>query len=201
MSHDDIIRTGAVVAAVALLAAPYWRQVAEKLTEAADAAKAHLPTIGRVAAAALIVAAAWGKIPVPSLPAAVPTVTVEAPSVRLQELVAPVAKALAPLPASDRILWASVWKKAATVVEGDTSVEAVTFTDTKSLRLFTVLALDLAWRRIGGHAPGSVQGLRDAVESAIGSVVGTDAVAVTPQIRASYAEVARAIAWAGIHGG
>lgn len=200
MSHDDIIRTGAVVAAVALLAAPYWQQVAQRLTEAAEAAKAHLPTIGRIAAAALIVAAAWGKVPIPSLPAAVPTVTVEAPSVRLQELVAPVAKALAPLPASDRILWASVWKRAATVVEGDTSVEAVAFTDTKALRLFTVLALDIAWRRIGGHSPGSVQGLRDAVEAAIGSAVGTDSVAVTPQIRASYAEVARAIAWAGIHG-
>lgn len=200
MSHDDLIRTGAVVAAVALLAAPYWQQVAQRLTEAAEAAKAHLPIIGRIAAAALIVAAAWGKVPIPSLPAAVPTVTVEAPSVRLQELVAPVAKALAPLPASDRILWASVWKRAATVVEGDTSVEAVAFTDTKALRMFTVLALDIAWRRIGGHAPGSVEGLRDAVEAAIGSAVGTDSVAVTPQIRASYAEVARAIAWAGIHG-
>ncbi len=46
--------------------------------------------------------------------------------------------------------------------------------------------------------PGSVDGLRDGVEAAMRSVLGLDAVPVTPQMRASYANVAKAIAWAGL---
>ena len=68
MSHDEIIRTVAVVAAAALLAAPYRQQIARLVSEATEAAKRHGSTIGRIAAAVLIVAAAWGKIPLPSLP-------------------------------------------------------------------------------------------------------------------------------------
>jgi hypothetical protein len=71
------------------------------------------------------------------------------------------------------------------------------FTDTPSLRLFTLVALDVAWRRLGDARPGSVDGLREAVETALRSAMGLDAVPVTPQMRASYAEVAEAIAWAG----
>jgi hypothetical protein len=72
------------------------------------------------------------------------------------------------------------------------------FRDTAALRLFTTVALDIAWRRLGKHQPGSVDGLRDGVEAAMRSVLGLDAVPVTPQMRASYANVAKAIAWAGL---
>ena len=71
------------------------------------------------------------------------------------------------------------------------------FTDTPSLRLFTTVALDVAWRRIGGNSPGAVAGLREAVETAMRSAIGLDAVPVTADTRARYAEVAKAIAWAG----
>jgi hypothetical protein len=42
-----------------------------------------------------------------------------------------------------------------------------------------------------------VAGLREAVETAMRSALGLDEVPVTPHVRGRYAEVARAIAWAG----
>ena len=195
--NDAVLRSLAVAAAVALLAAPYHRLIVEKLVEAAAAAKAHGPLLGRIAAAGLIVAAAWGKIPVPEFELPTPTVTVPTPSPEMQQLVEPVAQALAGLPADKKAIWAATWSKAALVVkaEGTSSVEV--FTDTPSLRMFTLVALDVAWRRLGDARPGSVDGLREAVETALRSAMGLDAVPVTPEMRASYAEVAEAIAWAG----
>ena len=195
---NALLRTLAVAAAVALLAAPYYRLIVEKLAAAAAAARKHGALIGRLAAAGLIVAAAWGKIPFPEFAVpVVPAVTVPTPSPEMQKLVEPVAQALAGLPADKKAIWAATWTKAALVVraEGTSSVEV--FTDTPSLRLFTTVALDVAWRRLGDARPGSVDGLREAVETALRSAMGLDAVPVTPEMRASYAEVAEAIAWAG----
>jgi hypothetical protein len=196
--NDALLRTLAVAAAAALLAAPYWEQIAAVAHQAAAAARKHGALLGRIAAAGLIVAAAWGKIPLPEFAVpVVPAVTVPTPSPEMQRLVEPVAQALAGLPADKRALWAATWSKAALVVkaEGTSSVEV--FTDTPSLRLFTTVALDVAWRRLGDARPGSVEGLREAVETALRSALGLDAVPVTPEMRASYAEVAEAIAWAG----
>jgi hypothetical protein len=195
--NDALLRTLAVAAAAALLAAPYWEQIAALGSSAAAAARKHGALLGRIAAAGLIVAAAWGKIPLPEFELPTPTVTVPTPSPEMQVRVEPVAQALAGLPADKRAIWAATWSKAALVVraEGTSSVEV--FTDTPSLRLFTLVALDVAWRRLGDARPGSVDGLREAVETALRSAMGLDAVPVTPQMRASYAEVAEAIAWAG----
>ena len=198
MSHDEVIRTVAVVAAVALLAAPYRHQILERLAQAAEAAKSHGPALGRIAAAALLIAAAWGKLPMPSLPeTAVPTINVETPTVEMQAVVAPIAAAMKSMPAGDRLLWAQCWTKAGVVVTGDAVTTAVVFTDTRSLQGFTALALDIAWRRIGQHAPGSNEPLRAAVEAAYAQVIGKDVVPVTADVRARYVELAKAIAWAG----
>lgn len=191
-----------MVGAVALLAAPYYGAISGWLTQAAWAIYAERATLTRIAAAGLIVAAAWGYVPLPTFSGVVdvPAVTVQTPSPEMQRLVEPVRKALAGLPAADRAVWASTWAKAAVVVEAEgTSLTAV-FTDTPSLRMFTSVALDIAWRRIAGNPPGSVDGLRTAVEDAMRGALGLDAVPVTSQMRASYAEVARAIAWAGTGG-
>ena len=199
---DEIIRTAAVVAAVALVAAPYWPHVAKYVAEAAETARRHWTTIGRAVAACLLIAAAWGKIPMPAMPTApVPTVVVETPTVEMQRLVTPVAEAMKSMPAGDRMLWARTWNKAAVVVAGDAVTTEVVFTDTRSLRGFTVLALDIAWRRIGQHAPGGNEPLRAAVEAAYGQAIGTDVVPVTADLRARYAAFARAVAWAGVNGG
>lgn len=201
MSNDALLRTLAIVAAVAILAAPYRGLVVDALEAAGGWAKAHAAAIGRVAAAGLIVAAAWGKVPLPTLPAApVVAVTVETPSPEMQAVVKPIAAELAKLPASDRMLWAAVWSKAAIVVAGDTLAKEPAFTDTRSLRAFTALTLDIAWRRLGGHPPGN-EALRKALESAYASEVGTDDVPVSRDIRDRYAAFAKAVAWAGMNGG
>jgi hypothetical protein len=195
----DALRALAVVAAVAILAAPYWRVVAGAVQAGVEWGKAHAATLTRAAAAALIVAAAWGKVPMPSLPAvpAVPAVVVPAPSEEMQRLVEPVAAALGSLSPADRAAWAATWLKAAIVAEAEGATSVAVLTDTPALRTFTSTALDIAWRRIQGHAPGSVAGLREAVEAAMRSALGLDEVPATPHVRGRYAEVAKAIAWAG----
>ena len=199
---DEIIRTAAVVAAVALVAAPYWPHVAKYLAEATETARRHWPTIGRAVAACLLIAAAWGKIPLPSLPTAPSvTVVVETPTVEMQTLVRPVADAMRSVPHGDRMLWAATWSKAAIVVAGDAVTTEVVFTDSRSLRGFTVLALDIAWRRIGQHTPGGNEPLRAAVEACYGQAIGTEVVPVTADLRARYGAFAKAVAWAGIGGG
>ena len=202
MSHDALLRTAAVVAAVALLAAPYRLQVAGWLAEAAKAAKAHGAIAGRAAAAALLIAAAWGKLPLPTLPqSAAPVFPVATPSDDMQRLVTPVAKALASLGPVDRALWAHSWTKAGLVVAGDAVTTEVAFTDTRSLRAYTSLAIDIAWRRIGRHQPGEIPGLRDAVEEAYNAAIGRDVVPVDAAMRQRYDDFAKAIAWAGMNGG
>lgn len=203
MSHEEIVRTAAVVAAVALLAAPYRQQLAEYVAKAAKAAQQHGAALGRIAAALLILAAAWGKVPLPALPAApsLPSVVVETPSVEMQQAVSDIAKACKAMPAGDRALWAATWNKAAIVVAGDAVTTQAVFTDTRSLRLFTTLSLEIAWRRIGQHVPGSNEALREAVEAAYGSIVGRDVVPVDKSVRDRWVEFAKAVAWAGINRG
>ena len=199
MSHDALLRTLAIGAAVALLAAPYWGLIVDAARAALAAAGEHRATIARVTAAGLILAAVWGVIPIPEFTPVVPAVSIDVPepSPELRTAVDPVRKALASLSPADRALWAATWAKAAVVVEADGTSSVEAFRDTAALRLFTTVALDIAWRRLGKHQPGSVDGLREAVEGAMRSVLGLDAVPVTQQMRGSYANVARAIAWAG----
>ena len=199
MSQDVVLRTIAVVVAVALVAAPYRGLIVERLTQAATAASAYGADLARIAAALLIVAALWGKIPLPQVPGIVdvPTVVVPEPSAELQRLVAPVAQALAGRPAHKRQLWAATWSKAAIVVEAEGTTSVPVFTDTPALRLFTTVAIDVAWRRLGDIPPGGVAGLKEAVEAAMRSALGLDAVPVTSEMRGRYADVAQAIAWAG----
>ena len=198
--NDESLRIAAVLAAAALLAAPYWAQIQAYAGRALEAAKEKAGLLARIAAAALIIAAAWGKVPLPSLalPAVVQTVKVETPSDAMQVTVKPVAAAMAGMNAVDRAIWADAWSKAALVVAGDVAAKEVAFNDTRSLRLFTALALDIAWRRIGKHAPGENEELRKAVEAVYGSVMGDEEVPVTKDLRERYAEMAKAIAWAGI---
>ena len=196
---DALLRSLAVIVAVAILAAPYRGLVADALQKGAEWVKARAAGLGRLAAAGLIVAAAWGKVPLPEIPGVlnVPAVVVPTPSAEMQKLVEPVAKALAGLPADKRALWAATWSKAALIVEAESATTVAVFPDTPSLRLFTTVALDVAWRRLGDVPPGSVAGLREGVEAAMRSALGLDSVPVTPHVRASYADVAKAIAWAG----
>ena len=148
-------------------------------------------------AAVLGYVAAFG---VPSVPRAVPGFSVDAPSEQMKTKVVDVASALRPATEVDRAVWAAVWERAAIVVAAPEGSEVV-FTDTRSLRGFTVLSLDIAWRRLAGNQPGKYAGLREAVEKAMAGVVGIEVVPVTPDLRKQYADACRAIAWAGIGNG
>jgi hypothetical protein len=139
------------------------------------------------------------KLTLPSLPPV--AVTVTEPSPEMKAKVAGVAEALRSASPVDRAIWASTWEKAAIVVSGDAVSPEVAFTDTRSLRQFTVLALDIAWRRLGGNKAGKYAGLREAVESVLGETVGNEVVPVTPELRRAYSDAARAVAWAGLNQG
>jgi len=151
----------------------------------------------------ITLAAVLGYVAVFGVPVSrdVSRVTPVTPNTDMQTRVAGIAAALKDASPADRAIWASVWEKAAVVVSGDAITTEVAFTDTRSLRGFTVLALDIAWRRIGGNQAGKYAGLREATEKALGGVVGMDVVPVTPDMRKAYAEACKAIAWAGINKG
>ena len=194
--NDTLFRLVAVALAAALLAAPYRAQIQALASRAVEALRAKAGLLGRIAAAGLLIAAAWGKVPLPSLPSVAPQVSVATPSDEMQRLVTPVAAALKGLPAADRALWAALWTKAGVVAAGDAVTAQVAFTDTRALRDFTALSVDIGWRRIGKHAPGSQESLRTAVEAAYGSALGKDVVPVTSELRGRYVEFANAVAWA-----
>ena len=194
--NDNLFRLVAVALAAALLAAPYRQQIQALAGRAVEAVRAKAGLLGRIAAAGLLIAAAWGKVPLPTLPSVAPQVTVATPSDEMQRLVTPVADALRSLPASDRALWASLWTRAGVVAAGDAVTAQVAFADTRALRDFTALSVDIGWRRIGKHAAGSQESLRAAVEAAYGSALGKDVVPVTSELRGRYVEFANAVAWA-----
>jgi hypothetical protein len=198
VNADIAFRAGAVALALVLALAPHRQQIVEAASRLYAAGQSRAGLIGRVAAIALLIAAAWGKVPLPQLPAARVQVTVETPSAEMQTLVQPIAEALRGASPVDRALWAEVWTKAATVAAGDAVTTEVVFTDTRSLRAFTSLAIDIAWRRIGQHVPGSNELLRKAVEAAYGAAVGTDVVPVTADLRGRYVAFCKAVAWAGV---
>jgi hypothetical protein len=66
----------------------------------------------------------------------------------------------------------------------------------RSLRAFQIVALDVAWRRIGGVAAGRYPGLRDGTEAAFAEVLGMDDVTVDAALRGRYVALVRALAWA-----
>ncbi len=199
MSAELLLRAAAIVAALAVLAAPHHDRIVAAAKQAAAAIYANSGVLSRTAAALLLVAAAWGKIPLPSFVIDLPraSAVVPEPSVAMRVLVGPVRAALDGATPQARAAWTEVWSKAAIVVEAESAAKDPIFKDVPSLRVLTVTALDIGWRRLAGVPPGSLPGLREAVEAALASAVGKDAKPLTDEMRASYAGVARALAWAG----
>ena len=197
MTHDAILRAVCITAAAALAAGPYWSEIRSAAERVAKAVSNHAGSLSRMAAVLLLLVAAFARVPLPTLRLPSVKINVETPSVEMQGKVADVTKALASAGAADRAIWASVWEKAAVVVAAPEGPEPV-FSDTRSLRGFTVLSLDIAWRRLGGNPAGSHPGLREAVEQVMAEAVGLDVKPVDSELRKRYAEACRAIAWAGV---
>ena len=198
MTTDALLRILAVAAAVALLAAPYAGQIRLATTAAAEAVRQHSGIIGRLIAASLLIAAAWGKVPMPTLPTpeAQVVIEVEEPTPELRRLVEPVRTALASASMRDRAVWAETWMKSGIVVAADNVHSTPVLADVRALRAFQVVALDVAWRRIGGVSPGKYPGLKDGVEAAFAEVLGLDDVTVDASLRERYLALVRALAWA-----
>lgn len=199
MSGDTLVRTLAVVGAAALLAAPYAGQIRTAAALAAEAVREHAGHLSRLLAAGLIIAAAWGVVPVPTLPQAPGVVLpdVPEPPAELRSLVEPVRTALASAPVGERAVWIETWSKLAVVAAADATLTPSVYTDARSLRAGQVVALDIAWRRIAGVQPGRYPGLRDAVEAAFAGSLGLDDVTVDAAVRERYVALCRALAWAG----
>ena len=198
MNHDALLRILAVAAAVALLAAPYAGQIRIAATAAAEAVRQHSGIIGRLIAASLLIAAAWGKVPMPTLPTpeAQVVIEVEEPTPELRRLVEPVRTALASASIRDRSVWAETWMKSGIVVAADNVHSTPVLADVRALRAFQVVTLDVAWRRIAGVSPGKYPGLKDGVEAAFAEVLGLDDVTVDASLRERYVALVRALAWA-----
>jgi hypothetical protein len=145
-----------------------------------------------------LVLAAVAAFGVPAQPETKPAPTpVVIPSAEMQTAVADVHKVMSRASVVDRALWAEVWAKAAKTVNGDATDTEVVFSDTRSLRLFNVVALRIAWRRLGDNAAGKYPGLSEATEKAFAGVLGLDVRPVTPELRRQYVELCNALSWCG----
>lgn len=200
MSSDALLRTVAVAAGVAIALAPLGPQILRWSKAVIASIQGHTGLVVRLAVAAACIVFGTGLVRLPALPsaAAVSWPAVDTPSDAMRSLVTPVRDVMQAAPMGDRLLWSQLWTKAAVVVAGDAVSTEVVFTDSRSLRLFTVIALEIGWRRIGGNEPGKLAGLRDATEAAFAGVLGTDVVPVTKDMRARYVELCRALAWAAL---
>jgi hypothetical protein len=200
VTSDAVLRTVAVAAGVAIALAPLGPQIVRWAKTAFAAIQDHAGLVVRLAVAAACIVLGTGLVRLPAMPSAAPVSwpAVDAPSDAMKSLVSPVRDVMQAAPMGDRLLWSQLWSKAAIVVAGDAVSTEVVFTDTRSLRLFTVIALEIGWRRIGGNEPGKLAGLREATEAAFAGVLGTDVVPVTKDMRSRYADLCRALAWAAL---
>ena len=145
-----------------------------------------------------LVLAAVAAFGVPASPETKPAPTpVVIPSAAMQTAVADVHRIMSRASVIDRALWAEVWAKAAKTVNGDATDAEVVFTDTRSLRLFNMVALRISWRRLGDNTAGKYPGLSEATEKAFLVVLGLDVRPVTPELRRQYVDLCNALSWCG----
>jgi len=150
----------------------------------------------KILLALLLAAVAAFGVPASQETKPAPTPIVE-PSVDMKIAVAAVHRVMSRASVVDRALWAEVWAKAAKTVSGDATDTEVVFTDTRALRLFNMVALRIAWRRLGDNAAGKYPGLSEATEKAFSGVLGLDVRPVTPELRQRYVDLCNALSWCG----
>lgn len=132
-------------------------------------------------------------IPMPSPD--VPTRPV--PSAAMREEVEPVAAILRNADIIDRAIFAEVWEQAAEIVLGEDDDIQVSFDNTLGLRTWTAAIANASWKRVA-KATGKYPGLSDAIEGAFSDVIGNEIAPVTDEMIEKYAELCRALAWAGM---
>ena len=151
-----------------------------------------------IAACVLLAIAICG---VPSMLTVQDQATIETPDDAMQMVTNDVARIMRGASEVDRCLWAQVWAKVAVTASGDSNDVEVIFTDTRALRAFQIIALNIAWKRLAGNQTGKYAGLGEACEKAFNDTIGKDVQPVTPAIRAKFVALANALAWCGINKG
>ena len=82
------------------------------------------------------------------------------------------------------------------IINSETQTELI-FSDTRSLRQFNVIALQIAFKRLGDMPKGKYAGLGEATERVFTEAIGLDIKPVTPELRAKFVETCNALAWCG----
>ena len=152
----------------------------------------------RIATAVALAAIGLFGIPDMSAVSSVPSVSVKEPSEAMKNVVAPIVRVASRMNAIDRLWLQEIYSNAAKVVSADGAVEPPVITTTAGLRSVHFAILKFIWKGLAGNPSGEVQGLSDAIESAIVEVVGDEHRQMTPELRAKAAELFDAIAWAGL---
>ena len=124
------------------------------------------------------------------------TIKIQKPSAEMLQSVDDVQRILRTASPVDRTLWAEVWSKCGKIINGETTTEVV-FSDTKSLRQFNVIALQIAFKRLGDMPKGKYAGLGEATERVFVEAIGLDVRPVTPELRKKIIETCDALAWCG----
>ena len=151
-----------------------------------------------IAACVLLAIAICG---VPSMLTVQDEATIETPDEAMRTVTEDVHRIMRAANAVDRALWAQVWSKVAITASGDSDSVEVVFTDTRGLRAFQIIALNVAWKRLAGNKTGKYAGLGEACEKCFNDTLGKDVQPVTPAIRAKFVALANALAWCGINKG
>lgn len=203
---DHAARIAAAFAAVVIVAGPFaasaihagWQYAKARFAFLFDAQKDWAVPFSTKAvfAAFLAYVAITGPHPVSSTASRL--VAVVAPEGQMKQKVSAISVAMNDASQADRLNWADVWMKSAAVVAGEATSSEVVFTDTRSLRAFTIISLEIGWRRLGGNNPGKFPGLREAVESVFKDFLTDEIKPVTKEMRDNYVQLAKAIAWAGM---
>ena len=124
------------------------------------------------------------------------TIKIQKPSAEMLQSVDDVQRILRTASPVDRTLWAEVWSKCGKIINGETTTEVI-FSDTKSLRQFNVIALQIAFKRLGDMPKGKYAGLGEATERVFVEAIGLDVRPVTPELRQKFIETCNALAWCG----
>ena len=138
---------------------------------------------------------------VPSMPVPQADPAIETPDEAMRIVTSDVERIMRAASVVDRALWAQVWAKVAVTAAGDSDSVEIVFSDSRALRAFQIIALNIAWKRLAGNQTGKYAGLGEACEKAFDDALGKDVQPVTPALRAKFVALANALAWCGINKG
>lgn len=148
-----------------------------------------------IAAVALMAVGLFG---LPSLPVVRPSVSVSEPSEEMKIAVKPVVKVVSKMSPLDRLWLQNIYENFAKVVAVDGVVDETAITSTDSLRAVHVAVLKFIWKGLAENAPSKYDGLAEAIDEAMSSVISDESRPLTPEMRKSAVELCKAIAWAGL---